>query len=505
MINFKQLIYGSVNKFSSFISKSLTKKTESIILWLTIGLILRFLIMPILSSGDFMTTLWISSTLEKDGLLIYSSDPPAVFFLLSSFYRLMMPLFPVGFFDFLTSGISLTPSTFQLYALLHPGINSALFLSKIPYLIFDILSAFLLLRLFSDKTKGFTAFKLWMINPVAIAVSYAYGQFDIFVVFFMILSLFFLKRRKFSFAIMALSFGAVFKIVTFAFLPLIIISYWKTMNKKALLTKLVKLGSLVLVGCLPLLLLPITLNGAPQYYESVNFAQPTGSWFNGFYGTTFYTRGVAGEPFYSAIMTFLIDYSIVIRTNSLLQDFVYFIPFIYVIVLLSALYERELPFEKTCKYFTVFLLAYYAFSLFHVQWFFWIQPFLILLIVENRKAFGKLFVMLIPLFFIYTLHWDADTTTKLLTPIIPQALYWPGPISLINSIGVPALPLINLFRTLFSALCIFMIIYIAKTSLWIGEPRQVESKSKITKNLCPSNNLSLKSKESGYESNGCLE
>ena len=505
MIDFKQLIFDSIKKLSGFISRNLTKKTETIILWLTIGLMIRFLIMPILASGDFMTTLWISSTLEKDGMLIHSSDPPAVYFLLSSFYRLMMPLFPAGFFDFLTSGISLTPSTFQLYALLQPGINGALFLSKIPFLIFDILSAFLFLHLFSDKTKGLTAFKIWMINPVVIAVSYAYGQFDIFVVFFMVLSLFFLKRQKFSFAIMALSFGAVFKIVTFAFLPLIILSYWKTMNKKAILPKLVKLGSVILVGCLPLLLLPITLDGAPQYYESVNFAQPTGSWFNGFYGTTFYTRGVEGEPFSSAIMTFLIDYSIVIRTNSLLQDFVYFIPFIYLIVLLSALYERELPFEKTCKYFTVFLLAYYAFSLFHVQWFFWIQPFLILLIVENRKAFGKLFAMLIPLFFLFTLHWDADTTTRLLTPIFPEALYWPGPISLINSIGVPALPLINLFRTLFSALCVFMIIYIVKTSLWIREQKQNDSKFEIKKNSISSKNYALKSKESGYENNGCFE
>ena len=479
MIISKRLIYESLSKVSKFISKILISNPESIILWLTIGLTIRFLIMPILASGDFMTALWISSTLEKEGLLIYSSDPPAAWFLLSGFYRLMMPLFPSGFFDFLTSGISFTPSTFQLYALLHPGINSILFLSKMPYLLFDVLSAFLFLHLFSDKTKGLTAFKLWMINPVVIAVSYAYGQFDIFVVFFMILSLFFLKKGKFSLAIFALSLGAVFKVVTLAFLPLIIISYWKQMNRKNLFTKLAKLGAIILIGALPLLILPYTLSSAPQYYESVNYAQPSGSWFNGFYGTTFYTRGVIGEPFYSGIMSFLVDYSIVIRTTNLISDFVYFIPFIYTIILLGALYERDLNFSKTCKYFTVFLLAYYAFSLFHVQWFFWIQPFLILLIVENRKAFGKLVAMLIPLFFLYTLQWDADTTSRLLTPIIPEALYWPGPLTLITNAGLPALQLINLFRTLFSALCIFMIFYIVKTSFLIGEQKQTNLKSEI--------------------------
>jgi hypothetical protein len=430
--------------------------------------------MPIFAGGDFMTTLWVSFTLVKNNQLIFSNDPPAIFFFLSFFYKLMLPFFPSEFFNFITSRTSFTPSTFQLHALLQPGINSVLFLSKIPFLLFDVFSAFLILHLFSDEAKALTAFKIWILNPVVIVVSYVYGQFDIFSVFFMILALYFLKRKRSAWAMLAIGIGGVFKIVTLALLPLAAISFWKTMDRETLKIKLFKISRVTVLGLLPLLSIPIILLKVPQYYESVNFAQPVGSSFNGFFGKTFYTRGTVGQPFYSGLLSFLLDFSITIRTQIWIQDFIYFIPFVYTIVLLGAIYERQLPFEKACKYFTVFLLAYYAFSLFHAQWFLWIQPFLILLIVENRKVFGKLLMLLIPLYFIYTFQWDADLTARLLTPIIPKALYWPGPIILMSNAGLPALQIISLFRTLFSAICVFMIFYIVKNSFWIRERRESE-------------------------------
>jgi Gpi18-like mannosyltransferase len=330
------------------------------------------------------------------------------------------------------------------------------------------------LHLFSDEAKALTAFKIWILNPFVIVVSYVYGQYDIFSVFFMILTLYFLKRKRFSWAMLAIGVGGCFKIVTLALLPLVAISFWKTMDKENLRIKLFKISLVTVLGLLPLLSIPFILLNVPQYYESVNFAQPVGSWFNGFFGETFYTRGTVGQPFYSGLLSFLLDFSVTIRTQTLIQDFIYFIPIVYTIVLLGAVYEPQLPFEKTCKYFTVFLLAYYAFSLFHVQWFLWIQPFLILLIVENRTVFGKLFVLLIPFYFTYSFLWDANLTAILLTPIIPKALYWPGPIILMNNAGLPALQIISLFRTLFSAICVFMIFYIVKNSFWISERRENE-------------------------------
>jgi hypothetical protein len=474
MMDFKQLITGYTSKISNVIPQKLTSRTSSILRWTAIGIAIRFLLMPILAGPDFMTTLWISFTLVKNNQLIFSNDPPAIFFLLSGFYNLMLAFFPSGFFNFITSGTTVTPPSFQLFALLQPGINTVLFISKIPFLLFDVLSAFLILHLFSDETKAFTAFKIWLINPVVLVVSYVHGQFDIVPVFFIILALYFLKKKRFGWTMLTIGFGGVFKIISLALLPLIAISAWKALEGETQKTRLFKISRILVLGLLPLLSIPAILISVTQYYESVNFVLPLGSMFNGFFGKTFYTRGIIGQPFYSGLLTFLLDFSISLRTQSLIPDFIYFIPFVYTLLLLGAIYERKLPFEEVCKYFTVFLLAYYAFSLFHSQWFLWIQPFLILLVVENRRIYGKLFALLMPLYFLYTLQWDAALTARLLTPMIPQALFWPGPITVMNNIGLPAFQIISLFRTVFSAICVSIIFYIVKTSFWVRERKESE-------------------------------
>jgi len=46
----------------------------------------------------------------------------------------------------------------------------ALFLFKIPYLIFDFGSAFIILHLFRENKKGILAFKFWMVNDFFVFV-----------------------------------------------------------------------------------------------------------------------------------------------------------------------------------------------------------------------------------------------------------------------------------------------------------------------------------------------
>lgn len=403
-----------------------------------------------------MTTLWISSNLMQKHEFIFSNDPPTVFFFLSGFYSLMKPLFPSAFLEFYTSNIAFTPGSYlQLFAQLQPGITTALFLSKIPYLLFDIASAFLMLHLFDDKTKSFVAFKIWLIFPVGIYVTYMVGQFDIFAVFFIILSLYLLKKHKFSLSTLSLGLSGLFKIIGIALLPFTVIYFWK-ITKGNSKNKIGKIALLVTAALLPLVLFPILFSIVPQFYESVNFAFPRTTAFNGFFGNTFYTRGTAGNPLFSGLLLFILDYSPSIRTQVLLPDFIYFIPLVYTLILLAAAYQKNFSLEKVYSYFTIFLLLFYAFSLFHVQWFLWIQPFLIMLFVENRKVFGKLVMLIIPLYFIYVCYWDAALTVSLLAPIFPKALFWPGPVTLMNNAGLPGYQVISIFRTVFSAICIFI-------------------------------------------------
>jgi hypothetical protein len=136
----------------------------------------------------------------------------------------------------------------------------------------------------------------------------------------------------------------------------------------------------------------------------------------------------------------------------------------YVLILLVAAYQPEASFRRTCEYCAAFLLAFYAFSLFHPQWFLWVLPFLTVLAVENRRIFGRLLPVLFILFFVYILYWDATLSVALLVPVFPQALSWPGPVALMNNAGLPGTQIISLFRTLFSGICLFLIYTIIRTS-----------------------------------------
>ena len=74
--------------------------------------------------------------------------------------------------------------------------------------------------------------------------------------------------------------------------------------------------------------------------------------------------------------------------------------------------------------------------------------------------------MLIPLYFVYIWYWDAALTVNLLAPIIPQALFWIGPLTFMNNLGLPGIQIISIFRTIFSAICLFIVFYILKDSFF---------------------------------------
>jgi hypothetical protein len=66
------------------------------------------------------------------------------------------------------------------------------------------------------------------------------------------------------------------------------------------------------------------------------------------------------------------------------------------------------------------------------------------------------------LFFIYIFYWDAALTTNLLIPVLPQAWLWPGPLSILNGIGLPGIQILNIFRSFLSAICIFVSFIVLK-------------------------------------------
>lgn len=91
---------------------------------------------------------------------------------------------------------------------------------KVPYLLFDLLIAFLLFKLSGKKVL---AVILWLFNPVALYATYMMGQYDIIPSFFILLCLFLVIKNKLNWAAFALGLGIAFKLSpVFLIIPLIL-------------------------------------------------------------------------------------------------------------------------------------------------------------------------------------------------------------------------------------------------------------------------------------------
>lgn len=430
------------------IQKILPKITKrhgmTLLKWAIIGYLVRVAVMPLFYTGDQMSIAWGSLILMKDHQLVASSDPPTIFYVFSVFYTLVRPILPGNVLDFLVSKPGYTPTWFSgSFYFNMSGVRTFLLVSKIPYLVFDFATAILLLKLIDDdERKALSAFKLWMMNPFAVSICYAIGQFDIIPVFFLILGLYFFKAHKVRWAMLAIGIAGAFKIFSMLFvLPLALI-YFK--EHRSLAVKAKGITELLGISSLPIILTLSSLILIPTYYESANAANPDLYDFNGFFGRTLYSRGNPTQPLFGGLFLYALDYSVSLKTLPTFWDVIYFFPLIYGLFLLGIIYWRDWSFERVWKVILIFFLAYYSVTLFHIQWFLWAQPLLTLLIVGAPDKFLKLYVISIPLYFIYTSYWNADL------------------VSAMNSIGLPGVQVVNLCRSILSGVCIFTIFLILK-------------------------------------------
>jgi len=442
----------------NIIPRSVRPYKATIIKWGLIGYLIRIAIMPLFAQTDLILIARTGVILCQNHQLVLSAySLGSITWIFASVYALFNPILPNTVLSELTSNTSYTPS-FALSSLFHlsqQGISVFLFISKIPYLVFDFALALLLLHMIDNGEKALLAFKLWIINPISIFISYAVGQFDIIPTFFLILALFFFKRRRELPSILSLGVCGALKMFGFLFMLPMALIYLK--EHSSLKSKIKHLFLMFIVGFLPLAVSQISIFLTPIYYESANLASPFKFEIHGFFGNAFYSRGELGNPLLISVFSYILEYSFRLGLDTLGSIEIYTIPFIYGLFLSGIVYVRDWSFEKLWKAFLLFLIAYYAFAFFHPQWFVWGLPLLILLVAEDRNRYLNLYLLLIPLFFILTCYWN-DYLTSLFMPIIHQAYFWPGPHDLLNYLGFPVYPVISIFRSIFSAVCIIFIV-----------------------------------------------
>lgn len=368
-------------------------------LWtiLMIGIILRIILASItyhpdiqvfdlsgeiLKRGNNLTLYDYLYSLDKDNVMVKNfppqalNYPPAAYFLLggtSSIFTSIIP--PQIHADFLFNTRNILGNIY---------LNLHLLMLKLPYFFFDLGCAFLLFKFFDDPKKKMLTITLWIFNPLTLYATFMMGQFDIIPTFFVILSLFLVKKGQDSgiknilWAAICLGIGVAFKIYPILFLiPL------------ASLTRLwIDRFKIILVGLLPYILTLLPFLPSQGFRTNALLANQLNKSF-------FAQIPVSGGE------------SIILFLATLV--FFYF----------TFLHQR-LEKNSLWQSFFIVILIFFIFTHFHPQWFLWLTPFLIIEAVSN--GFKNLFITLTAFFswFILLFFFDQSLTLGLFAPINPQ-------------------------------------------------------------------------------------
>lgn len=379
--------------------------SKSLIIAGITGLLLRLLFMPISLHADL---LWVhsfptklaysgvldiygfikanfSSTLVAQGAYYYG---PLAYLFLGIFHFLIKYLVPgVGVWlgDYLTgiSGAD-TSSYLQLFNIPQFKIFLYLFILKLPYLLLDFICLWILINCFQRQDEKERAFKLWMLNPVIIFGSYIFGQLDICVTLFLLLSMLLLFKERYSLGMIALGASALIKSS-----PLVLILPLALITGKSLKQSL----KYVLLGIAPILVFIV-----PLYLKDGN-----------------YILGLLFPPLLAAKGAKPLD-----ATEFMIGKFVFTIGYLFLVYLIVAKNKIKQSLSGWHGFLVFILLSYFVIYT-PIHYFQWVVPFLIIAVVTGKVPGSVYFIQMVFLF-IYAIN-SRPLSAQLLLPLNTEYFY----------------------------------------------------------------------------------
>jgi len=259
-------------------------------------------------------------------------------------------------------------------------LNLLLLLLKLPYFIFDIAIAYLLMSLFKDKKEKLWIFALWIFNPVNLYATYMIGQFDIIPTFLTVLAIYLTTKTKYQNLLISavlLGIGAGFKIFPLLLIvPLALIkpNFWERVR-------------LILVSGITYILFAYPFIWSEGFRMTAALANQT---TKSFYANIPVSGG-------ESIILFL---AVVI--------FMYFV-----------FYFAKATLEDVWKNFFLMLLVFFVFTHFHPQWLLWMMPFYMIDLVVSKFKHWPLFLVVMFSFVALVTFFDPGLTVWLFAPINP--------------------------------------------------------------------------------------
>ena len=291
-------------------------------------------------------------------------------------YILSLPIHQVGRI-FVDPNTEETFLTNQNLLLGKPEMWLYLLYVKAPFIVFDIGIA-VLLGLIAEPKYRTKALLLWLFNPLSIWVSSAIGQYDIYLIFFLVLCWYFIRKDKLYWAALALGAGAATKSAPFLILPLLLglTAYFRERIKLIILS-----------------LLPYIITVTP-YLISTSFRKDA------------LLAPQMQKIFYANIPLSGGEFILIVPSILLLLYVVYFL--------------RSRTKEDFLRFSILIFLTILTFTHFHIQWFLWVVPFLIIFCLnyweqEVKWAILGLIISLTGMLFLF----ESSLQLKLFAPLFP--------------------------------------------------------------------------------------
>lgn len=255
---------------------------------------------------------------------------------------------------------------------------------KLPYLILDILIAFILMKFFEKQEDKRKAFIIWLFNPFTIILIYVFSNIDMYPVLLTLLSFLLLKKEKLYLGSVLLGLASGFKLYPLLFTPFLF-AFGKDIKEKVL-------ASIISLMIFALISIPFT---STAFVDSALVSGLS----TGIFRSNLTSIGVSLLFFYSLVL------------------------------------DRKI---NLFNYWLALFMIIFSFSLFHIQWLLWIAPFIIIFLVKNPTLTWATIFLAVVAFAIPVFYEDRFMTVGLLrvystfydlipTPfVVIQKFYDPG-------------------------------------------------------------------------------
>ncbi len=318
------------------------------------------------------------------------------------------------------------------------NVFTVLTLFKVLYLIFDLACMFLILRLsFDDDPEGrLNVFKFWMFNPVVIFVLYIFARHDIIGVFATIIALILAKKDRKYWSIIVLAIAIALRFFPIMILIPLIIYLAKSRKDYIILTSMGVSGLVI-----------VELFSNLYYGKSLIFSLLNTQHFN---------------------------YILSARLDLIIHDRIFLFIVAYFLIIFSFIYAKKKSFDLLINYGAIIYLAYIALCYFHPQYVLWTIPFLVI-IFARRKMLSYYHWIQFVLLMVVLIYWGDLVTKFVFAPIDHRFfIYITGPIPFIEKFYSSA-TFVNIFRSIFTAVSLWMIYLIYKDNRRIIDEGPVDN------------------------------